>query len=280
MSESPFRIDALLPSETAERAAAVGVKKAGLSLVNTFVLAVLAGGFVSVGALFATVSTAGASGMLPYGMIRAIYGLTFCLGLILVIVAGAELFTGNALITMAWASGKVTTRALLRNWGIVYVGNLVGALITAALIFLSGEYRFGGGQVGQAMLNTALHKVGLDPFQATTLGILCNALVCIAVWLTLGAHTTTDKIMAILFPITAFAAAGFEHSVANMYFIPIGLLIKQLDPAFVAATGLDLASLNVGGFLNNLIPVSIGNIIGGVVMVAGAYWFVYLRERR
>lgn len=280
MNEPPIRIDALLPSETAERAAAVGVKKAGMSLVNTLVLAVLAGGFVSVGALFATVSTAGASGMLPYGVIRTIYGLTFCLGLILVIVAGAELFTGNALITMAWASRKVTTRALLRNWSIVYVGNLVGSLITAGLVFLSGEYHFGGGQIGQAMLNTALHKVELDPFQAVALGILCNALVCIAVWLTLGAHTTTDKILAILFPVAAFAAAGFEHSIANMYFIPVGMLIKQFDPVFAAATGLDLTPLTVGGFLNNLIPVTIGNIIGGVVMVGGVYWFVYLRERR
>ncbi|MCK6579778.1 MAG: formate/nitrite transporter family protein [Anaerolineae bacterium] len=280
MNEPPIRIDALLPSETAERAAAVGVKKAGLSLVNTLVLAVLAGGFVSVGALFATVSTAGASGMLPYGVIRAIYGLTFCLGLILVIVAGAELFTGNALITMAWASRKVTTRALLRNWSIVYAGNLVGSLVTAGLVFLSGEYRFGGGQIGQAMLNTALHKVELEPLQAVALGILCNALVCIAVWLTLGAHSTTDKILAILFPVAAFAAAGFEHSIANMYFIPIGLLIRQFDPVFAAATELDLTPLTVGGFLKNLIPVTIGNIIGGVVMVAGVYWFVYLRERR
>ncbi|MBL8155002.1 MAG: formate/nitrite transporter family protein [Anaerolineae bacterium] len=280
MNDAPVRLDALLPSEIAERASTVGVKKAGMSVINIFMLAVLAGGFVSLGALFATVSTAGAGGILPYGLARVIYGLVFCLGLILVIVAGAELFTGNMLITMAWASGKVTTRALLRNWIIVYAGNLVGALVTAGLVFFSGQYRFGDGVIGQAMLNIAAHKVEYGFVQAVALGILCNALVCIAIWLTLGAHTTTDKILAILFPISAFAAIGFEHSIANMYFIPMGLFINQFDPAFAAASGIDLAHLTLSGFLNNLIPVTIGNIIGGVVMVGGVYWFVYLREHR
>lgn len=279
MNDAPVRLDALLPSEIAERATTVGVKKAGMSVINTFMLAVLAGGFVSLGALFATVSTAGAGGILPYGLIRVIYGLTFCLGLILIVVAGAELFTGNTLITMAWASGKVTTRALLRNWLIVYFGNLVGSLVTAGLVFASGEYRFGGGLIGQAMLNIAAHKVELDFMQAVALGILCNALVCIAVWLTLGAHTTTDKILAILFPISAFAAVGFEHSIANMYFIPMGLFINQFDPSFAAASGIELTRLTLSGFLGNLIPVTIGNIIGGVVLVAAIYWAVFLRRR-
>jgi formate/nitrite transporter len=280
MNDAPLRLDALLPSEIAERASTVGVKKAGMSVINIFMLAVLAGGFVAVGALFATVSAAGAGGILPYGLTRVIFGLVFCLGLILVIVAGAELFTGNMLITMAWASGKVSTSALLRNWVIVYAGNLVGSLVTAGLVFISGQYRFGDGVIGQAMLSIAAHKVEYGFVQAVALGILCNALVCIAVWLTLGAHTTTDKILAILFPITAFAAAGFEHSIANMYFIPMGLLISQFDPAFAAASGIDLAHLTLSGFLTNLIPVTIGNIIGGVVMVGGVYWFVYLREHR
>jgi formate/nitrite transporter len=280
MNDAPIRIDALLPSEIAERAAAVGVKKAGMGVINTFILAVLAGGFVAVGALFSTVATAGTGGVLPYGVIRLIYGLAFCLGLILIVLAGAELFTGNTLITMAWASGKVTTRALFRNWTIVYIGNLAGSLVTAALVFISGEYRFGEGVIGKAMLNIAAHKVELDFVQAVVLGILCNALVCIAVWLTLGAHTTTDKILAILFPISAFAAAGFEHSIANMYFIPMGLLINQFDPVFAAASGIELVHLTLSGFLANLVPVTIGNIIGGVVMVGGVYWFVYLREQR
>ncbi|MBL8163700.1 MAG: formate/nitrite transporter family protein [Anaerolineae bacterium] len=281
MNDDPvIRVDALLPAEIAARAAEVGVKKATLKPINTFVLAVLAGGFVAVGALFATLMTAGASGVLPYGVTRLLFGLAFCLGLILIIVAGAELFTGNTLITIAWASGKVSTRAMLRNWLIVYCGNLVGALITAVLVFLSSEHTYGGGTVGQAMLTIAAHKAHVAFGPALVLGILCNALVCIAVWLTMGARTTTDKILAILFPITAFAALGFEHSIANMFFIPAGLLIKQFDPAFVAGLNLDLTSLTLTGFFNNLIPVTIGNIIGGVVMVGGVYWFVYLRGER
>lgn len=279
MKELLPSVDALLPAEIAERASIMGVKKARLSAINTFVLAVLAGGFVAVGALFATVVVAGASGALPFGMVRLLFGLAFCLGLILIILAGAELFTGNTLITMAWASRKVSTFDLLRNWVIVYFGNLTGAIVTALLVFMAREYTFGGGAVGQAALTIANNKVNLDFMQAVALGILCNALVCIGVWLTLGAHTTSDKILAILFPISAFAAAGFEHSVANMYFIPIGLLIKQFDPAFAASLNLNLNNLTVAGFLGNLIPVTIGNIIGGVAMVAATYWFVYLRKQ-
>jgi formate/nitrite transporter len=279
MNENFARFDALLPAEIAERASNMGVKKTNLSAINTFLLAMLAGGFISLGAVFATVATSGAGGMMPYGVSRVLFGLVFCLGLILVILAGAELFTGNTLITMAWASRKVSTRALLRNWGIVYLGNLVGALATAVLMFIGREYTFGSGAVGQAALAIANHKVQLDFLQAVALGILCNALVCIGVWLTLGAHSTTDKVLAILFPITAFAAAGFEHSVANMYFIPIGMLINTFDPAFAASANLDLSSLNFAGFMSNLIPVTIGNILGGVVMVAGIYWFIYLREK-
>jgi formate/nitrite transporter len=279
MNEPLLQIDSLLPAEIADRAAEMGVKKARLSAVNTFVLGVLAGGFVSLGALFATVTTAGTSGALPYGVVRLLFGLVFCLGLILIILAGAELFTGNTLITMAWANRKVSTAALLRNWALVYLGNFAGSAVTALLVFLSGEYRFGGGAIGQAALTIANNKVNLDFTQAVALGILCNALVCMAVWLTLGARSTTDKILAILFPITAFAAAGFEHSIANMYFIPIGLLIKTFDPAFTATLNANLNNLTLAGFINNLLPVTIGNIIGGVVMVAGVYWFVYLREK-
>lgn len=280
MSEPIIRLDALLPAEIAQRASDMGVKKAKLSTANMFLLAMLAGGFISLGGLFATVVTAGAGGVLPFGLTRLLFGLTFCLGLILIILAGAELFTGNTLITMAWASRKVSTGALMRNWVIVYFGNLTGALITAALIFASGEYAFGSGTVGQAMLSIANYKAQIDAVPALVLGILCNALVCIAVWLTLGAHTTTDKILAILFPISAFAAVGFEHSIANMYFIPVGLMIKQFDPAFVASLNLDLSGLTLQGFFTNLTFVTIGNVIGGVVMVAGVYWFVYLRGER
>ena len=168
-------------------------------------------------------------------MARLLVGLTFCLGLILVVVAGAELFTGNNLIVMAWASRKISTRALLRNWLVVYIGNFVGSLGTAALVFLSRQYTAGAGSVGEAALKTAVSKVNLGFVQALALGVLCNALVCLAVWLTYSARSVTDKILAIIFPITAFVAAGFEHSVANMYFIPYALFIKAFDPAFAVA---------------------------------------------
>ncbi len=279
MSDTQLHVDMLPPAEVATKAAAMGVRKAHMSITTTLVQSMMAGGFVSSGALFATIAVAGASGMIPYGVTRLLFGFVFCLGLILVVLAGAELFTGNVLIVMAWASRKVNTTALLRNWTLVYIGNLLGSLVTAVIVYAGREYRFGSGVIGQTALTIANNKAQLEFGQALALGILCNALVCIAIWLTLGGRTTTDKILAIIFPITAFGAAGFEHSVANMYFIPSALLIKTFDPEFAASTGLNLDALTLTGFFNNLIPVTIGNIIGGVVMVGAIYWFVYLREK-
>jgi formate transporter len=275
--------DALLPPAMAVKAEQVGVNKASLETLNTFMLAVLAGAFIALGAVFATTVTAGAAGVLPYGVTKLLGGFVFCLGLILVVVAGAELFTGNNLIVMAWASGKVTTIQLLRNWIIVYVGNLVGSIATALLLFLSGQYAFGSGVIGLNVLNTADAKASLGFVQAIVLGILCNALVCLAVWLTYSARTTTDKILAILFPITAFVAAGFEHSVANMYFIPVGLFVKSGASAEfwtqIGKTAADYGHLTWQAFLiNNLIPVSIGNIIGGTMLVGVIYWRIYSRR--
>jgi len=276
-----IRMDALLPSEIAEKAESLGVKKAALPFWTMFALAVLAGAFIALGALFATVTLAGSSS-LPYGVARLLAGLAFCLGLILVVVGGAELFTGNNLIVMAWASGKVSAGALLRNWVIVYLGNFVGSLGTAALMLMAKQYTFGGGAVGETALKIAASKVNLGFWQALALGALCNGLVCLAVWLTYSARSTADKILAIIFPITAFVAAGFEHSVANMYFIPYALLIELSDPAFVAglADKVDVSSLTWGAFLlSNLLPVTLGNILGGAGLVAAMYWFVYLRKR-
>ncbi len=276
-----LRIDALLPQDMALRAEYIGVSKAEAPALKMFTLAVLAGAFIALGAVFATTVAAGTTGTWPFGVTKLLVGLVFCLGLILVIVGGAELFTGNNLIVMAWASGKVTTRALLRNWGIVYLGNFVGSVGTALMVFWSRQYTFGGGIVGTTALNIADGKVKIEFFQAIALGILCNALVCLAVWLTFSARSTMDKIAAIIFPITAFVAAGFEHSVANMYFIPMGLLIKDFDPAFVGNLGIDLPQLTWGAFLiNNLLPVTIGNIIGGSVFVAAIYWSVFLRPAK
>jgi formate transporter len=277
------QLDALLPPEMAAKAEQVGVKKAHLPALSMFVLSVLAGAFIALGAIVATTVTAGASA-LPYGIVRLLAGLVFSLGLILVVVGGAELFTGNNLIVMAWASGKVSTRLLLQNWVIVYVGNFVGAVATAVLTFASGQFAFGQGSVGAAALATANAKSGLGFGQAVVLGILCNALVCLAVWLTFSARTTTDRILAIVPPITAFVAAGFEHSIANMYFIPIGLFIKAAAPAAfwtaIGKTPADYAALTWGNFIvNNLVPVTLGNLIGGAGLVGAVYWFVYLRPR-
>lgn len=292
---SDFQFDALIPAEMANKAEQIGVKKAHLNPVSMFVLAILAGAFISLGAVFATTVSAGSvatslpdgaaaySTTLPYGLVRLLAGLVFSLGLILVVVGGAELFTGNNLIVMAWAGGKVSTALVLKNWAIVYLGNFVGALSTALLVFLSSQYTFGRGAIGLAALSTANAKAGLEFIPAVALGILCNALVCMAVWMTFSARTTTDRILTIIPPISAFVAAGFEHSIANMYFIPLGLLIKDFAPAsfwdMVHKSAADYPALTWGNFfLNNLLPVTLGNIIGGAVLVGAVYWFVYLRH--
>jgi formate/nitrite transporter len=287
------RIDALLPAEMATRAESIGVRKSEMPFFQTFMLGVLAGAFIALGAIFSTTVAAGAgsinaldgssgfSSALPYGITRLLAGLAFCLGLILVIVGGAELFTGNNLIVMAWANRKVSTARLLRNWGIVYLGNFVGSIGTAFLMVMARQYLFGKGAVGITALNTAVTKVNYDFWQAIALGILCNGLVCLAVWMSYSARSTWDKIAVIIFPISAFVAAGFEHSVANMYFIPYGLFIKAFDPAFIESAGAGIAKLDTltwSSFLiGNLVPVTIGNIIGGGILVAAMYWSVYLR---
>lgn len=284
MSDAPFTptgLDALPPAEVARKAESVGVVKVGMAKLDVFALAVLAGAFIALGAIFSTVVVAGATD-LPYGFTRLLAGLVFSLGLILVVLAGAELFTGNNLVVMAWASRRVSSGQLAANWAVVFLGNFVGAAATALLYFVAEGYAFGAGAVGQSILAIGVAKTSLGFGQAVALGMLCNALVCLAVWLTYGAHTTTDKILAVTLPIAAFVAAGFEHSVANMYFLSIALLVKS-DDTFV--TGLDperdLSGLTVQAFLvDNLVPVTIGNLLGGTVLVGAVYWLVYLRPRR
>lgn len=280
--EPPLRLDALLPPEMAKRAEEIGVKKASTDAVTVLALAVLAGAFIALGGVFSTVALSGTAGA-PWGPARVLAGTVFSLGLILVIVGGAELFTGNNLIVMAWAGGGVRTEALLRNWAIVYLGNFVGALSVAAAVWAAGTHEAGGGVFGATALDISAAKMRLGFGQAVALGILCNVLVCLAVWLTYSARTTADRILAIIPPISAFVAAGFEHSIANMYFVPLGLFIAAFDPAFVAARGLgaQAQALSWGGFLaRNLLPVTIGNVIGGALLVGAVYWFVYLRPRR
>ncbi|MCF8069776.1 MAG: formate transporter FocA [Desulfobacterales bacterium] len=284
-SKEPIQIDALVPAEMAAKAEQVGIKKAQMDIVDTFVLSLLAGAFISLGAVFATTIATGSIGIIPYGVRQLLSGFVFSLGLVLVIVGGAELFTGNAMIIMAWAGKKVSTISLLKNWIVVFIGNLVGSIATVILVFISEQYTFGNGAVGNTALMTANAKSGLDFFQAIALGILCNALVCLAVWLTFSARSTTDRILAIIPPITAFVAAGFEHSIANMYFIPMGNLIKSYaSPSFWVAIGKtpsDFMNITWNNFIfNNLVPVTIGNIIGGGFLVAAVYWFIYLRKHR
>lgn len=293
---SEIRIDALLPQEMATRAEYLGVRKAEMPFLKMFMLSVLAGAFIALGAIFATTVSAGSMAIttasgdaafstgLPFGVTRLLAGLVFSLGLILVVVGGAELFTGNNLIVMAWASGKVTGGALLRNWVIVYIGNFVGAIGTAMLMFFTRQHTFGANAIGIAALRTGVAKSDLTFLQAIALGILCNALVCMAVWLTFSARSTIDKIAAIIFPITAFVAAGFEHSIANMYFIPYALFIKMFDVDFVNKVADKVPGLEKltwqAFWIKNLLPVTIGNIIGGAVLVAAVYWAIFLRVEK
>lgn len=295
-SPQTVTFDAIMPPAMAIRAEEAGIRRAATDLQTIFVLSVLGGAFVAFGAIFATTVSAGSiaivspdgaaalSAGLPYGIVRLLIGIVFCTGLILVIVGGAELFTGNILIVMAWASRKVTSRALLMNWVVAFTGNFIGAIATAGLVFLTTQYTFGSGAVGLVALSTANAKAAHAFIPALTLGIMCNVLVCLAVWMCYSARTNIDRVVTVVPPIAAFAAAGFEHCVANMYFIPMGLFIKAGAPdsfwSSIGRTAADFPALTWENFLGNLIPVTIGNIVGGAVMVAAVYWFVYLRPRR
>jgi formate/nitrite transporter len=256
--------DAYTPAEIARRVEAAGIAKTELKFVPLLTLAVLAGAFIALGAAFYTLTVTG--NVLGFGIGRLVGGLAFSMGLILVVVGGAELFTGNNLIVMALAEGKITLAAMLRNWGIVYAGNFVGALGTVALVLLSGTLTLADGGVGATAREIAEAKLALPLIEAFFRGILCNALVCLAIWLSYAGRRVVDKIFAIVFPISAFVASGFEHSVANMYLIPLG---------FWAGAPLDL-----GGYALNLVAVTAGNVIGGGVLVALVYWLVYLRPAR
>jgi formate/nitrite transporter len=267
------------PAEMALKMEAVGVTKANGNIWSISLLGILAGFFIGLGAMFATLVTTNIQ--VGFGLTKLLGGIVFCLGLILVVVAGAELFTGNALMVGSRASGKIRLSQLFQNWGIVYFTNLIGSLLLVLVVFYSQYWALDGYKVGVNALSIANAKVNLAFWPAFARGILCNTLVCLAVWLCFSARSTVDKIFAILFPITAFVACGFEHSVANMYFIPIGIAMagqaKVIEVAGVTAS--QVAHLNVAGFINNLVPVTLGNIVGGT-FVGSVYWFVYLRKDR
>jgi len=264
-----FGFDAYAPKEIADRVETIGVAKARLPLIAQVALGVLAGGFIGLGALYFTLVTSDVN--LSFAVSRVLGGVSFSLGLILVVAAGAELFTGNNLLVLAWASQRITTRELLTNWLVIYCANLAGALGLVALVWLSNHWQMNGSAVGIQAVKIAAAKASLPFWDAFLKGILCNILVCLAVWLALAGRSIVDKICAIVFPVSAFVAAGFEHSIANMYFIPLGVLLKEN----LAVTGAEnLSWLALG---TNLVPVTLGNIVGGGVMVALVYHLVYHR---
>jgi formate transporter len=274
---TPSFSDPHSPADVADRLQTIGVTKARMATSKVILLAILAGAFISLGAMYYTVVMTEPG--TTWGASRMLGGIAFSLGFILVVIAGAELFTGNNLIVMAWANGLISSTEILRNWLLVYIGNTFGALATLALLYLSGFLDNHHHQVGVTAIKIAIHKVDHSFIEGFFLGLFCNALVCLASWMTYAARSVTDKIMAILLPISAFVAMGFEHCIANMFMIPLGI-VAALDPEILAAasyTEEQLALLNASGFINNIIPVTLGNIVGGAGLVAFVYYIIYLR---
>jgi formate transporter len=276
---TPSFSDPHSPADVADRLQTIGVTKARMATSKIILLAILAGAFISLGAMYYTVVMTEPS--TSWGASRMLGGIAFSLGFVLVVIAGAELFTGNNLIVMAWANGLISSTEILRNWLLVYIANTFGALSTLALLYLSGFLHNHDNQVGVTAIKIAIHKVDHSFVECFFLGLFCNALVCLASWMTYAARSVTDKIMAILLPISAFVAMGFEHCIANMFMIPLGI-VAALDPEILSAGSFSeeqLALLNTSGFINNIIPVTLGNIVGGAVLVAFVYYFIYLRNK-
>lgn len=265
-----FNLQAYSPAEIKEAVEKVGVKKANLPFLTSFMLAVVAGGGIGFGAIYYTIVASDPT--FSFATVRVVGGLVFTLGLSLVLVGGAELFTGNNLIVMAWASGKVSTVTLLRNWTIVWLGNLFGALGLAVLVYFSHHMDMNDGRIGLSVMNTATGKIRPDFVALFFKGILCNVLVCAAVWLAYAGRSVTDKMVAVVLPISAFIAAGFEHCVANMYFLPLAWLLVQTGHA---PANFDASLITIPGILHNLVPVTLGNIVGGAGFVGALYWVIY-----
>ncbi len=265
-----FGFDAYSPKQIAQRIDQVAVAKVQLPFLSMLMLGILAGVFIGLGALAFVLVKSDPS--LGFASSQLLGGLAFSLGLILVVVAGAELFTGNNLIVMAWADGKISSAMLLQNWFVVCIANLIGGVGLAILVFLSGHTDMNGGQIAQQYVDIAISKTSLSFSSAFFKGVLCNILVCMAVWMTLAGRSVVDKVMAIIFPITVFVAAGFEHSIANMYLIPMGILIQQSADLQVGA-----AVISWSGLFYNLMPVILGNLLGGSVLVGLVYHVIYRR---
>ncbi|RZU48131.1 formate/nitrite transporter [Fluviicoccus keumensis] len=262
--------DAFAPKEIAARVETVGVAKARLPLLSMLMLGILAGAFIGLGTMgFVLVKSDPSLGFVAAQLLG---GAVFSVGLFLVLVAGAELFTGNNLLVMAWADGKITTRELMRNWLVVCTGNFIGAAGLALLVFLSHHADLNGGAIAAQYLKIAVAKASLSPAAAFFRGVLCNVLVCMAVWMAFAGRSVLDKLAAVFLPVTLFVAAGFEHSIANMYLFPLAMLLQwagEVPPE---------PALTVGGFLGNLFPVILGNLVGGSVLVGLVYYVIYVRQ--
>ena len=270
---SVYGSDAFSPAEIAEKVEKVGVAKASLPLLQTVLLGLLAGAFIGFGALYFLLVISDAS--LGFAVGRVLGGLVFSLGLLLVVVAGAELFTGNNLLVMAWADGRISHLQLLRNWLLVCLANFIGSVGLALLVAWSGYGSLNGGKVGLTVVSIAAAKCAMPAATLFFKGVLCNALVCLAVWMALAGRSVVDKLAAIFLPISAFVAAVFEHSIANMFIIPLGLLLKPSASADIA----NLDALTISGMFANLGPVIAGNLLGGSVLVALIYYLIYRRNQ-
>ena len=270
MTTDIFGSDAYAPSEVARRVETVGVAKAQMALLPLAMLGVLAGAFIGLGSMLFVIARADSS--LGFAASQLASGVVFSLGLLLVVVAGAELFTGNNLLAMAWADGRITSMQVLRNWVVVCAANFAGAAGLALLVYWSGHTALGGGAIGRAVVRIALAKQELTWHEALVRGILCNVLVCMAVWMAMAGRSVVDKAVAVVFPITAFVAAGFEHSIANMYLMPLAMLVQS---GSVAATQ---QPITLGGMAANLAVVIAGNLLGGSVLVGLTYHVIYRRN--
>jgi formate transporter len=270
MNPLPVSLDAYAPDEVARRVEEVGVAKARRPWLANAMLGALGGAFIALGCLWFTLVASDAA--LSFAATRVLGGFVFSLGLVLVVVAGAELFTGNNLLAMAWADGRITWRELLGNWALVFAANAVGAIGMAALAVLSGYVDMNGGAVARAAVRIAAAKASLPFATAFFAGILCNVLVCLAVWLAMAGRSVADKIAGIVLPVAAFVGAGFEHSVANMYFLPLGIYLRD----HVDTTGIQgIENLDWAACIHNLVPVTLGNIVGGSGFVALVYFVIY-----
>ena len=269
----------------ADRVGMVGVAKSQLSTLTTFALSILAGVFIALGMQLSMVVTHTATS--NYGLNQLVGGVAFTLSLVLIVIAGAELFTGNCLIAMSFIARKITGKDLARNLIIAFIGNFIGALTLVLWIYNSNQWTINNYLLGAKIVLAANDKVSLPFGVAFTRGVLCNALVCLGIWLCYSGRSNMDKILSLLWPISCLIASGFEHCVVNMWLIPMGLILKGNSAVLAAAEKvhggqLDLSNLTFfkGFLIDNLVPVVFGNLFGGIVLVAGVYWFIYLRPSK